>query len=48
MKAIEDFANCSIEDKKTLLIQNVDPMFNIKSARFFQVKLLLVKTSSQG
>ena len=26
---------CEIEDKKTLLLQNLDPMFNIKSAMFF-------------
>ena len=34
-KAIDEFSVCEIEDKKTLLLQNLDPMFNIKSAMFF-------------
>jgi len=34
-QAIDDFSVCEIEDKKCLLLQNLDPMFNIKSAMFF-------------
>ena len=35
-QAIDEFSICTIEDKKSLLYHNLDPMFNIKSARFFQ------------
>ena len=38
LQAIEEFSICTIEDKKSLLLHNLDPMFNIKSARFFQSK----------
>ena len=38
LQAIEEFSICTIEDKKSLLLHNLDPMFNIKSARFFQGK----------
>ena len=34
-QAIEEFSTCDVEDKKELLLQNLDPMFNIKSAFFF-------------
>ena len=34
-QAIQEFSNCQIDDKKELLLQNLDPMFNIKSAFFF-------------
>ena len=43
LQAIEDFAECAIDDKKTLLLQNLDPMFNIKSARFFQERNIFPK-----
>ena len=38
LKALQEFSICAIEDKKSLLLQNLDPMFNIKAARFFQGK----------
>ena len=34
-QAINEFSTCDVEDKKELLLQNLDPMFNIKSAFFF-------------
>ena len=34
-QAITEFSTCDVEDKKELLLQNLDPMFNIKSAFFF-------------
>ncbi|XP_023337649.1 nuclear receptor ROR-gamma isoform X2 [Eurytemora carolleeae] len=34
-KSLPEFVSCSIEDQKNLLYQNSDPIFNIKSAMFF-------------
>lgn len=32
---MSEFSSCEVEDKKELLLQNLDPMFNIKAAFFF-------------
>lgn len=37
-RALSEFEACSIEDKRKLLYQNTDPIFNIKSALFFVSK----------
>ena len=36
--AVPEFSTLTLNDQKTLLLHNLDPMFNIRSGFFFQTE----------